>query len=129
MAKLGQFKVNEMDVEQVSEAVKSHLLQQKAKSMKGNTCVYKGGNGLCCAAGIFIQDYEGVMEGKPWEVVVEDYEQGDRHKDFISHLQVIHDSGEVEWWEEYFNSPKYEDNLHRAKAEDVSWLIDSKSKK
>ena len=128
MAKIGQFKVNDMDAEQVAEAVKSHLLQQNARSVENNVCVYKGDNGLCCAAGIFIQDYEPIMEGKPWEDVVGDYEQGDRHMDFISNLQIIHDSGEVEWWEEYFNSSRHTDSLKKAKAEDVSWVIDRDSR-
>ena len=127
MAKLGQYKINTMTTEEVAEAVKNHLLQQDAKSMEDGICAYKGDNGLCCAAGIFMQDHEQIMEGLPWHVVVGDYNQGNRHVDLIADLQIVHDITPVEEWEGYFNSCWHTDSLKKAIEADATWVVDNKS--
>jgi hypothetical protein len=88
-----------------------HLLTQFAKSKRGRICVYRGPDGLMCAAGPFIPDdkydhaFEGVgvpMPGSHAKDLVDAFAaggvQGAACLDLLSGLQHVHDNCEPEKW-------------------------------
>jgi len=80
--------------QEIFDTVAKHLFEQgkPALSSSGGMCVYRGKNGLKCAAGILIPDemYNDDMEGRTIE---ETFLPDNLHKsvDLIMELQEIHD--------------------------------------
>jgi hypothetical protein len=83
----------------------THLLKQQEKSIYQNGCLYRGPNGLQCAAGPFVKD--GCPEGRSFHTVVKsnpEYIVDEFPKDnfealtLISKLQSIHDHRSVKRW-------------------------------
>lgn len=92
--------------QEVFEQVATHLLTQKAKSLKNeNTvreiCMYRNPNGLKCAAGCLIADDEYFgedFENNRWSHLARNDKVPMVHVELIQHLQSIHDCHEVEEW-------------------------------
>jgi hypothetical protein len=77
----------------VFDFIYNHLKTQNAVSEdKSGSCVYKGDNGLKCAAGCLIGDSEYVrhIEHQSWPDVA-DFFSIKRHTTMISKFQEIHD--------------------------------------
>ena len=55
-------------------------------------------NGLTCAAGPFILNYQPEFESNNWQALVDDYGQSDKHRELINILQTIHDIYSVHNW-------------------------------
>lgn len=99
MAKLGQYNLDEMTEQEVFEASATHLLEQSERSFSDDgDCAYKGEEGECCAAGIFVQNYSPEMEGVSWADAVRDYNQSNSHFDLVKTLQLVHDRVEPAGW-------------------------------
>lgn len=103
MATLGQYNLDEMTAQEVVEASFVHLLEQsklsRGRYLSGHTiCMYKGIDGICCAAGIFIQDYNKDMENATWLNVSKYEHESSNHTDLVESLQNIHDGTEVHNW-------------------------------
>ncbi len=91
--------------QQVYDQAKEHLLKQNAKSMTDGSgtlegCLYRGPNGLKCAAGCLIADeeYKIDMEGRSWSSLVQDGYVPDYLKNLISELQTMHDQNMPSLW-------------------------------
>jgi hypothetical protein len=86
--------------QEVYDQVKTHLLTQNQMSLKGDRCMYRGPNGLKCAAGILIGDdeYSDAMEGVSWPGLIGMLHIPDTHELLIRELQMVHDWEEVEDW-------------------------------
>ena len=125
MSKLGEFKLEELTVDEAFHAVKEHLLGQRVQSMDDDVCVYEGPNATCCAAGIFVQNYVADMEGGSWRNLVSNHGQTDRHEKLIHHFQVLHDNSEVDDWAEKLHSNKMKGYLAQARLDDEKWLDDN----
>lgn len=102
MAKLGEYgdKLKDMTAQEVFNVGCDHLLSQGKKSLSedGNVCAYKG-DGVCCAAAPFIQNYNShTMENVSWEQLVFENNQEKNHKNIIENLQRIHDSKPAPVW-------------------------------
>lgn len=89
----------------IFDIVATHLLTQKAKSVnKYGACMYRGLNGLKCAAGALISDeeYDPKMENMGISGVISRFglywnmDYADQH--FVSRLQHIHDLYAVQDW-------------------------------
>ncbi|UOL48624.1 hypothetical protein [Pseudomonas phage Astolliot] len=77
----------------VFDFIYTHLKTQKAVSEdKTGSCLYKGDNGLKCAAGCLIGDSEYIksIEHQSWPEVAEFFSI-QRHTNMISEFQLIHD--------------------------------------
>jgi len=74
------------------------LLNQIKRCRLDGGCVYRGENGMKCAAGILIPDdqYNPKMEGLFWETLVSRNLVEDKFPKEIGELQVIHDSNHQE---------------------------------
>ena len=72
-----------------------HMIKQGVPSLdETKTCLYRGPNGLMCAAGCLIPDdqYDPNMEGESWDNLVNIWNVVDkRHLNLIMSLQGIHD--------------------------------------
>ena len=79
--------------QQVFDKVAKHLLTQDARSQEGTACLYRGPNGLMCAAGCLIPDadYYGSLEGANWNSLVDRAEVPVEHHALIQTLQQVHD--------------------------------------
>lgn len=99
--------------QEVYDQVVAHLRKQGKKSyidpalVNGDVqagCLYRGPDGLQCAAGCLISDeeYKSEMEGKPWSDVVHHGLAPINHEELIDNLQRIHDSEVIECWEGEF---------------------------
>lgn len=102
--------------QEVYSQVRNHLLTQKRKSSledDDEECVYRGHDGLKCAAGCLISDEEYLpeMEYKTWGAMVQSGAIPREHKELISSLQRIHDSFPVEDWEPKLNKLAADFNL------------------
>jgi hypothetical protein len=96
-----------MTRQQIFTKVKNHLLSQNAKAMgKYGTCMYRTAEGLKCAVGCLIPDYE--YDRRIEYKIVENLCDGgikeftflkDFDKNFLRRLQVIHDNVDVKDWE------------------------------
>lgn len=85
--------------QEVFDQVKDHLLKQNAKSfIPGQGCMYRGENGMKCAAGCLIADdeYSPEFEGASWAYVISFCID---HGKLISFLQKIHDCCNPSEWE------------------------------
>ena len=93
--------------QEIYNQVKSHLLQQMEKSRdEVHGCAYRSDSGLKCAAGCLIGDdeYTNNMEGKNWLAMVLEGHSPRDPRGLIYDLQLIHDTKEVEYWEEQLES-------------------------
>lgn len=94
--------LKEATKEQVFDQVTKHLLQQQNRSLSkdGLTCLYRGAEGLKCAAGCLIGDeeYDKSMEGISWEGLAYGGLVPSKHLNLIICLQRVHDGFNVEDW-------------------------------
>lgn len=84
--------------QQVFDTVAKHLLTQMQQSRitvdgTSSSCLYRGPNGLKCAAGVLIGDdeYHEDMENHSWNALAKDGLVPSEHKCLISILQNLHD--------------------------------------
>lgn len=97
--------------QQVFDQVAVHMLTQKQQSLSYSNgverCVYRGRNGLKCAAGALIADeeYRPCMENKGWDELVFYGTVPADHQFLIARLQEIHDTATwpKSWYEELSN--------------------------
>lgn len=94
--------------QEVYNIVAQHMLKQNAKSVTelpgiGDSCAYRGIDGLKCAAGCLIPDevYNCSFENIKWVDLVNDHGFPEDHLELISDLQVIHDDYQPDCWCEY----------------------------
>jgi hypothetical protein len=127
MAVLGQYadQLPAMTEDEVVLAVSQHLLEQKVKSIiepepddneNYAACVYNGGN-VCCAAAIFIKDYEDGMEDNGgWNELVADFNQCGNHEYTILYLQSVHDGHDPKDWLDVLTVKYCNDEFPKTKA-------------
>lgn len=93
--------------QEVFDQVAKHMLAQGVRSRlsdEGNVCMYRGPNGLKCAAGCLIGDdeYAEKMDNNPagtsWEGMAKRGEVPRAHAHLIQKLQSIHDHTESVSW-------------------------------
>lgn len=94
--------------QQVFDQVATHMLKQNAQSRSddGFTCLYRGPNGLMCAAGCLMTDDEytpnmdkGISEGGGnWNAMVSKNTVPSDHQFLIARLQKLHDSTNPALW-------------------------------
>ena len=104
----------EATAQEVYSQVRKHLLTQKMKSIEeGKGCVYRGPDGLMCAAGCLISDeeYREDMERQPWSFLVSRGLAPKEHKELIGKLQRIHDVAVEADWEHCLNKLAADFNL------------------
>ncbi len=92
--------------QEVYSQVRKHLLTQKIKSIEeGKGCVYRGPDGLVCAAGCLMSDeeYRAEMERQPWVSLVNKVLVPKEHSRLIAALQRIHDMEDPADWEHRLN--------------------------
>lgn len=100
-----------MTNQEIYDTVKEHLLKQAERSVQdhpeGASCLYRGPNGLKCAAGILIPEelYDSTMEGGSFNFVIENYPEVEKLLDLkpdginlILDLQSMHDCNLPEYW-------------------------------
>ena len=100
--------------QEVYSQVRKHMLAQGVKSIQeGEGCVYRGPNGLKCAAGCLIADeeYLAEMERHPWKFLVNKGLVPNRHSQLIAKLQRIHDIDNAQDWEQCLNNLATDFNL------------------
>lgn len=100
--------------QEVYSQVRKHLLTQKMKSIEeGKGCVYRGPDGLMCAAGCLISEDEYLeeMERQPWSFLVNKVLVPKEHSRLIAALQRIHDQEEATYWEYSLNQLAADFNL------------------
>jgi hypothetical protein len=91
--------------QELFDYVASFLLKQGKRSFTGGGCMYRGDNGLMCAAGCVIPDefYDPVMEGNDINSVVSIrrktkgpqqrfWKTLEKHLGLLSELQEVHDN-------------------------------------
>lgn len=89
------------DPQVVFDTVARHLLTQKMKSQDDEgTCLYRGPEGLKCAAGCLIPDdkYSSTMECIVWDVLATIEIVPFTNKNLIVKLQLIHDRRDPKYW-------------------------------
>ena len=88
--------------QEVFDLVAGHLLWQNAKSENADACLYRGPNGLKCAAGFLLNDDVdfSLIENRAWEDAIVLLELSNRHENLISTLQMIHDQEDLKDWKE-----------------------------
>ena len=88
--------------QEVFDQAAEHLLKQSRRSAsEAGGCMYRGENGLKCAAGCFIADdeYCSQMEGAPWDTLARRGIVDTKHCVLIHALQCVHDSYvPARWW-------------------------------
>lgn len=104
MAKLGEYgdKLETMTAQEVFNVACDHLLTQMKQSVdpsEGLTCLYDGGDGICCAAAPFIKGYNEGMEGKGWLAI----SHTNLHEELIADLQQLHDEIDPKEWAQGLN--------------------------
>lgn len=90
-----------MSAQELFVKVANHLLKQGKRSADSNDyCLYRGPDGMMCAAGILIPDevYKPEMEQQAWYKLVSNFDFPTEHKDLITDLQIIHDDYPSENW-------------------------------
>ena len=102
----------ESSKQEVFDWVTYNLIKQGEQSVKGNDCLYRKDN-LRCEAGWLLddEDYSETLEGKPWDVLVLEYQVPNTHAELIYALQAIHDGEEVVIWPEEFKRLAEVNNL------------------
>ena len=93
--------------QQVFDQVATHLLTQRAKSLRrasASECAYRGANETMCAAGCLMSDEEyaeaskGRIEGMRWSSVVLKGHASNVHCGLIGSLQCVHDAHDPSAW-------------------------------
>lgn len=107
LSNLGAYdkRLDTMSLREIFDECKAHLLKQNKQSKDPNSgrCLYRGPNGLKCAAGIFIkdEDYKREFEGKPfrWYTICGGSKGLKVDKmELVWKLQIIHDDYKpVDW--------------------------------
>lgn len=104
--------LDDASTQDVFNHVVNHLLTQKEKSVNSRgDCMYRGLNGLKCAAGCLIADdeYSPKMEYRTWfhlmnggafRIGNDELMITTEHYDLIHTLQTIHDRHEPDEWKE-----------------------------
>lgn len=95
--------LHEATAQQVFDQVARHLLAQGKRSRgSGDSCLYRGPDGLKCAAGCLIDDLEylDVFEDYAWDQLVDANRVPKAHENLIALLQALHDCEEPESWPE-----------------------------
>jgi len=93
-------------LQKIFNKVATHLLKQNAKSISimfvGEQCMYRGRNGLKCAAGCLVPDdeYDPEQENMGWRMTKWCAKYTEEENDLILILQIIHDNLSVEEWKE-----------------------------
>lgn len=81
--------------QEVFDKVGTHLLKQGKRCTNGysSDCLYRGPNGMACAAGALISDeeYSEGLEHRGWLDIIKDNEASTAHAQLILELQTIHD--------------------------------------
>lgn len=104
MAKLGEYgdMLNNMTAQEVFDVTVKHLATLEASCTINSHCVYNGLEGMTCAAGIFINNYDTEMEGCDWAKLIEWHSKSsgtsDKHCELIQKLQNVHDSEPFDEW-------------------------------
>jgi len=94
-----------MTAQQVFDMSASHLLKQMGRSQSDSeACLYRGPNGLKCAAGVFLTD-EGAEAAdnsceNTWGGVVARRIAPPENESLIESLQNIHDYRRIDTWRE-----------------------------
>ena len=90
--------MHEYSEQQVFDYVVEQLYKQGVPCVENGTdrCMYRGPNGLKCAAGILIPDeiYNkewDSKDGKTYDMLVEESLVPETHRELISELQIAHD--------------------------------------
>lgn len=97
-----------MTKQETFDIVVKNLRRQNAQSEEDGSCMYRGPNGLRCAAGWLIPDdkYKEDFEGcsvNSINVELDEVILGEGHDLFLAReLQNVHDNNDVEYWEEEF---------------------------
>lgn len=88
--------------QEVFDQVGKHLLAQMVRSEAKSTCLYRGPDGISCAAGCLMTDeeYNPSFEGNDWEMLVAADMVIGCHSTLIYKLQSIHDNYLPDKWEE-----------------------------
>lgn len=99
--------------QQVFDQVATHLLTQGAQSrttsptsnpqaIDATSCLYRGPNGLMCAAGSLMADHEyrSEFETNNWTDLVYGMGVDGTHEDLIEALQSVHDTNLPDSWPE-----------------------------
>lgn len=99
-----------MTDQELYNRVRTHLLTQRARSMNGNRCVYRGSDGLRCAIGCLIPDEQYSPALESWSAHMKDVKAAagitDAQEELAAALQHIHDDYErtpVDEWESRLN--------------------------
>ena len=109
MKKITIHNLEEKTAQEVFDFVAKHLLTQKKKSQRNaigsKDCMYKSPEGLTCAVGCLIpkKDYTYDIEYRGVEDMLEYYDVVSKHEMLLTHLQLVHDTEEVENWQEALN--------------------------
>lgn len=95
--------LNEASEQEVFDQVAEHLLTQMARSENDEHCLYRGPDGLKCAAGCLIADSEynadmDGLHGVGWHTFIEKHNVTNSHKDLINRLQFVHDHYLPDMW-------------------------------
>jgi hypothetical protein len=93
----------EATAQQVFDQVARHLLTQMKRSLNEMMeCLYRGPDGLKCAAGCLIADdeYQPGWEDVTWYGLVERGLAPKQHDTLISDLQHLHDNNDQYFWKE-----------------------------
>lgn len=103
----------EATAQEVYNFVKTQLLAQNKQSSEGDTCHYRGPNGLRCGGGMLISDeeYREDMEFNTWDALVRKGLVPGAHAALIRSIQVVHDVKPVEEWKDALESVALAYNL------------------
>lgn len=117
-----EFNLQQATAQEVFDKAAEHLLKQNCKSEnEWGKCVYRGPNGLKCAAGPFIPDwlYSPAMEGRGWVSLTNTCPQLEsEHDKLISILQSIHDHTDPAAWSDELKIVADEYNLNFNKQDE-----------
>lgn len=91
--------------QEVFDKVYNHLMTQMKRCTDGFNCLYRGKDGLKCAAGCLIPDeyYKEEMEENGWVQLVAKEMVPSDHERLISDLQCVHDRAIIDEWKEYLS--------------------------
>ncbi len=91
--------------QEVFDIVYRHLMKQMRKctddGTEVGTCMYRGLEGMKCAAGVLIPDdnYDSEMENCTWMRLVHEKKVPEDHHKLIARLQRVHDVVFIDKWE------------------------------
>lgn len=98
-----------MNKQEIFDIVSVHLILPNAKSENDSVCLYRGPNGLKCAAGALLPDeyYRTDMEERALLDVVRKFNVPEYWRTewpFLEELQALHDEFTVEEWPDVLRS-------------------------